>query len=100
MGLMKCSEHGLQPLSFASPKVAKCISNKTNVNFKIENLLLNSFDNKKSVHTVDEEFANYLRNKYSSINDEIITKNDEESFEIFSEFSPVCKVCLQELLNK
>jgi hypothetical protein len=96
MGLIQCAEHGDQVLSFVSPKIAKYITDKISIDFKIEKISLSIDKKTKSVHPIDDDFAQELRKKYNLPAGEIKITDDELSFEIFCLLKGVCEICERE----
>jgi hypothetical protein len=96
MGLIQCLEHGNQVLSFVSPKIAKYITNKISFDFEIEKISLTIDQNTKSVHPVDIDFAQELREKYNLPSGDIQIADSEQAFEVFCLLEGVCEICERE----
>ena len=96
MGLIQCAEHGNQVLSFVSPKIAKYVTDKISIDFKIEMISLTIDKKTKSLHPIDDDFAQELREKYNLPAGEIKITDDELSFEIFCLLKGVCEICERE----
>ncbi|HYH01924.1 MAG TPA: hypothetical protein VEC37_02385 [Bacillota bacterium] len=95
MGMIECPKHGNQGLSLVSPKIAEYILNKIPFDFGTEQLLLEIDTGLKSIHPIDETFAETLRKRYG-LKEKLEVSDNEEAFEVLSELKPVCEVCLND----
>ena len=98
MGAIECEKHGIQILSFVSPKIANCIRKGDEPKFPILKIILNLND-KKSIFYVDEDFANNVCREYRLDTKEIVLQSEEDSFEVFCSLEGVCEMCFEDFIK-
>jgi hypothetical protein len=100
MGLFKCPKHGMQLLTFVSPKLAEYIQKSQTVDFNIKKICLNLDDGKQSMHTVDEDFAEEVSKKYSLDGETLKINNVEAAFDVYCSLTGICSSCFTESMQK
>jgi hypothetical protein len=99
MGAIQCEKHGVQILSFVSPKIAVSIRNDDAPEFSISKIFLFLVNGEKSTFLVDDDFAKDVCRKYHLDSKEIVLQSEEDSFEVFCSLEGVCEKCLEEIIN-